>query len=336
MHLAYGFFIAVSTILISSYSTRRAINWSLRHSVLDLPNARSSHSLPTPRGGGLGIVAAFTAGLLALALRGIFPWSTTGALSCAYAVALVGYLDDQHSLSVAKRLAVQTAAAITALTLLSPLPTITLFGQQIPVGFSELLYFFGLLWLTNLYNFMDGIDGIAGAQAVAVCTVWMMLAIPHDSSLLPAVLAAAALGFLRYNWPPAKVFMGDVGSAFLGFTLGVASLAMASTTRTEIGVWLIPLAGFIGDSTATLCVRIAHRINPSEPHRNHLYQLLSRRWKSHARVTLLYSGITLFILGPIAILVAKIDPQRSNDFFSAAAIAMTILSVSLGAGRDNR
>jgi Fuc2NAc and GlcNAc transferase len=331
----YGCGLAAIVLIVSMYCTGRALDWSRRNAILDVPSARSSHTAPTPRGGGLGIVAAFAAGQLAIVLAGTVSSAIVGALACAYAVALVGYVDDLRSVSAAMRLSVQAAAAMIALTLLSPLPPLSIVGVPIPAGPGAVLYFLGLLWLTNLYNFMDGIDGLAASQAVAVCMIWMILAIPFSAIVLPLVLAAATAGFLHYNWPPARVFMGDVGSGFLGFALGVVSIAMAGTTETEIGLWLIPLAGFIGDATATLLVRIARGRRPDKPHRSHLYQRLSRRWNSHARVTLVYSGLVFLVFGPIAIAAATFDFPASNGLFVAVSLAVVALCIGSGAGRDD-
>lgn len=330
-----GLIVAFVALVVSLYVTRSAIAWALGRRLIDVPNERSSHTVPTPRGGGLGIVAGAIAGLAPLAMAGMLQLQFAGALACGCVIAVLGYLDDRHSLSVRIRLVIQALAATVALALLWPLPPLELPGVTVPPPLAAVLYFLGLVWLTNLYNFMDGIDGIAGAQAVAVCLVWAFLAPASEIGGVALVLAAANLGFIRYNWPPARIFMGDTGSAFVGFELGVCAIALAAETTTSVLLWLIPLAGFIADATATLLVRIARGRRPGEAHRSHLYQRLSRRLGRHSAVTILYFVLVLAVLGPLTLLAVGEAPANAAVTLLIVVLALSLSAIGLGAGRDD-
>ena len=330
-----GWIAAFIALIVSLYVTRRAIEWALGQRLIDVPNERSSHIIPTPRGGGLGIVAGAIIGLAPLAMASMLQLRLAGALACGCVIAVLGYLDDRHSLSVRIRLAIQALTAIAALALLWPLPPLQLPGITVLPPLAAVLYFFGLVWLTNLYNFMDGIDGIAGAQAVAVCLVWTLLATTTGIASVALVLAAANLGFIRYNWPPARIFMGDTGSAFVGFELGVCAIALAAETATSVLLWLIPLAGFIADATSTLLVRLVHGRRPDEAHRSHLYQRLARSFGRHSVVTILYMVLVLVVLGPLTLLTLGEAPGNAATTLLFVVLALSLSAIGLGAGRDD-
>ena len=330
-----GLIVAFVALAVSLYVTRSAIAWASGRRLIDVPNERSSHTVPTPRGGGLGIVAGAIAGVVPLAMAGMLQLQFAKALACGCVIAVLGYLDDRHSLSVRIRLAIQALAAITALALLWPLPPLEIPGVTVPPPLAAVLYFLGLVWLTNLYNFMDGIDGIAGAQAVAVCLVWVVLAPATATAGVALVIAAASLGFLRYNWPPARIFMGDVGSAFLGFELGVSAIALSAETGTSVALWLIPLAGFIADATATLLVRVARWCKPGQAHRSHAYQRLARRFGRHAPVTVLYFLLVFAVLGPLTLLAIGQAPRYAAVTFLIIALVLSLSAIGLGAGCDD-
>jgi Fuc2NAc and GlcNAc transferase len=199
---------------------------------------------------------------------------------------------------------------------------------------------FGLIaltWSTNFFNFMDGIDGIAGSEAVFVAGAGAFLnwANGGDIGLTAAmlVLAAAALGFLMWNWPPARIFMGDVGSGFLGFTLAVLGLAASRNSATPIEVWAILSGVFLVDATVTLVRRILRNDRWFEAHRLHAYQKLASRWQAHFPVTALVIAINLFWLFPWAWLAA-IHPARAMLYLIAALAPLGILAFLAGAGRN--
>jgi UDP-N-acetylmuramyl pentapeptide phosphotransferase/UDP-N-acetylglucosamine-1-phosphate transferase len=277
--------------------------WALRHHALDIPNQRSSHSRPTPRGGGLAVAVVTVLGWVALGIA--FQPAMCGSALWAYAlgagmIALVSWFDDLYSLSPLARLAVHALAAFLAVFVLGywqriPLPT----GQNLGLGYAgPVITAVWIIGLTNAYNFMDGSDGIAAIQAVVAaagwaCLGWLAGAQPVVN--LSLLLAAASLGFLLHNWPPAGIFMGDVGSAFLGYSFAVlplialrenGPLAAASPLIGLLLVW-----PFVFDAALTFLRRLARGEHVLAPHRSHLYQRLIIAGYSHRFVLLLYGGL---------------------------------------------
>ena len=284
--------------------------YALWRNVMDIPNERSSHSVPTPRGGGIAMVLVY---LLSLAYQlNITGFSNEqlALLAGGAVIALTGFLDDHHSLSARWRLLIQLLVSIMMVISAGPLPMINLFGQTIhPDIVAYPLLVLTLIWMTNLYNFMDGIDGLAGIEVVSVCLVmsmiyWLTGFEPNDGAAV-LLLAAAASGFLVWNFPPAKIFMGDVGSGFIGLLLGGLMLRDAAKEPKYLFVWLILLAVFIIDATMTLLYRIYMKERFYEAHKTHAFQYASRIMGSHKKVTLLVLGINVLWLSPIAFLVAK-------------------------------
>lgn len=289
--------------------------YALRKGMLDTPNARSSHELPTPRGGGNAIVISFS--LAALAYLLVFDhWSLNGAialLGAGLGVALIGWIDDHGHIAARWRLLIHFCAALWACLWLNitAFPPIPVFGFEVPFGTLILipacLY---LVWLLNLYNFMDGINGIAALEAISVtvgaAVISWLAAGPGAETMqtLSLLLAAATLGFLPWNFPNAKIFMGDAGSGFIGIVLGVLSLQSVWQAPHLIWCWLILLGVFIVDATYTLIRRYRNGEHVHEAHRNHAYQYSSRLAGSHVPVTLSVAAINLCFLLPVAILVA--------------------------------
>lgn len=293
------------TALLAGLLTGQVRRYALAHAVIDTPNARSSHRIPTPRGGGLAIVLAFFAALGVLWLNGqLADPLALALLGSGGLVALIGFIDDHRPLPARWRLLVHFVAAGWALLCLReqlPWPTATALAILVVTGW--LLY---LVWLLNLYNFMDGIDGLAGIEALCVGTgaaLLHLLAGDTASMLPPALLAAAASGFLYWNFPPARIFMGDVGSGFVGIMLAILSL-QALSIRPELGwVWLILLGVFIVDASLTLLRRLLRGEAVQRAHRRHAYQFAARHYRSHRAVSLVVAAINLGWLLPIASLV---------------------------------
>ncbi|OEC35317.1 Fuc2NAc and GlcNAc transferase [Pseudomonas cuatrocienegasensis] len=284
--------------------------YALTRSIIDIPNARSSHSVPTPRGGGVAIVLVFLAALFWLAVQGLTEPAVAYALGGAGAsVAVLGFLDDHGHIAARWRLLGHFAAAAWSLFWLGGLPALQVWGLQLDLGWAGyVLAAFYLVWLLNLYNFMDGIDGIASVEAICVCVGAAVLVWVSNGSvaawLLPLVLAAAVAGFLFWNFPPARIFMGDAGSGFLGITLGVLSLHAAWLNPQWLWCWLILLGVFIVDATFTLLRRLARGDKVYEAHRSHAYQYASRAAGRHLPVTLAVLAINLLWLLPLALCVA--------------------------------
>jgi Fuc2NAc and GlcNAc transferase len=278
--------------------------YALAASLLDIPNARSSHSLPTPRGGGVAIVVVFLLGSLILfqyeLLSSAALWAFLGAGAW---IAVVGFIDDHQHIPARWRLLAHFIAAAWGLFWLG-LPTLSLFGIELTT-LGYVLAAFYLVWLLNLYNFMDGIDGLASIEAISVCVGGVLLLLGTGSTdeypLLLLIMAVA--GFLLWNFPPAKIFMGDAGSGFLGITLGLFSLQAAHQSPQLFYSWLILLGVFIVDATWTLIRRFLRGEKVYEAHRSHGYQFASRQYASHKTVTLAVIAINTCWLLPIALWV---------------------------------
>jgi Fuc2NAc and GlcNAc transferase len=289
--------------------------YALKNNLLDVPNARSSHVIATPRGGGVAVVIVFltiisgtTLGSLAH-IKPIVAMILSGAL-----VAVIGFADDRQSIPARWRFIVHFGAAALGLYWLGGFPPVIFFGYIVDLGwFGQILGLLYLIWLLNLYNFMDGIDGLAGIEAITVCCsgammVWLVE--PESTAWIPPVfLASAVLGFLVWNFPPARIFMGDAGSGFLGIMLSLFSIQAAWTEPRLLWVWLILLGVFIVDATVTLYRRVLRGEKFYEAHNSHAYQYASRTLGSHRLVTLAVFAINIFWLLPVASLVAleKLD-----------------------------
>ncbi|MCS6944455.1 MAG: glycosyltransferase family 4 protein [Sutterellaceae bacterium] len=303
--------------------------------LLDLPNERSSHSRPVPRGGGVAIVVAFLGGTITLWWRGLMPDDLLLALLVGGGLIMsVGFWDDHVNLPAQIRLPLHLSAAALAVALLGPIQRIP-FGEQtwlVPTWLAWPLTVVALTWLVNLYNFMDGIDGIAAVEAISVsCAATLVGSV--IATYIPGliVLAAAALGFLMLNWPPARIFMGDAGSGFLGYAFGVYLLFATDADARFVWVWLILLAVFWVDATVTLVRRALAGERLLAAHRSHAYQLAALRWRSHLRVTLAVLALNVLVLLPLAAL-AVVRPNAAWFYATAAAIGITVLVLALGAG----
>ncbi|MGH2421219.1 glycosyltransferase family 4 protein [Pseudomonas sp. C 49-2] len=295
----------LSASLLLTWVLRR---YALSRSLMDIPNGRSSHSVPTPRGGGVAIVLTYLVTLVLVAFAGWVSWSAALPLLGAGAlIAVVGFLDDHGHIAARWRLLAHFGAAIWALFWVGGLPTISLVGVELDLGWlGHVLAAFYLVWMLNLYNFMDGIDGIASIEAVCACAgaclvYWLT---GHENLMIaPMLLAVAVLGFLYWNFPPARIFMGDAGSGFLGVVIGILSLQAAWAAPEMLWVWLILLGVFIVDATFTLGRRLLRGDKVYEAHRSHAYQYASRLAGRHLPVTLTVMAINLLWLLPIALFV---------------------------------
>lgn len=321
------------------------LTWALRHyalsrSLIDVPNARSSHSVPTPRGGGVAIVLAFTLALGLLLCIGLI----TSMVFCAIAgagalIAVIGFMDDHGHIAARWRLLGHFVAATWLLFWLGGLPSVQFGGGRVDLGWlGHVLAVFYLVWLLNLYNFMDGIDGIASVEAICVCLGACLLYWIGDTPQLvwaPLLLAVAVTGFLFWNFPPARIFMGDAGSGFLGVILGGLSLQAASVSASLLWGWLILLGVFIVDATFTLFRRLIRGDRIYEAHRSHAYQFASRRFGSHLAVTMAVGAINVFWLLPIAVGVTRYGLDGSLGLILAYA-PLLVLAIKFHAGELER
>jgi Fuc2NAc and GlcNAc transferase len=320
-------------VLITGLVRRHA----LRASILDIPNARSSHVHPTPRGGGIAIVVVSLAAMVALALFRCLDTGLFWALAGGAAVAVVGHLDDRGRIGIVGRLLVHIAAATWATWWLGGMTELHWNGTVIPIGvWGPALAILGIVWSLNLFNFMDGIDGIAASEAVFMAGAGAVLASVAGLTLAVSaagwLIAATSLGFLLWNWPPARIFMGDVGSGFLGFVLAVLALGGTRENAIMLPVWLILGGVFIVDATLTLFRRLVRRERFYEAHRSHAYQWLARRWNSHLQVTIACIALNFIWLAPWAWMCIRI-PDRAGWFVAAALGPLVVLAAVSGAGR---
>ncbi len=275
--------------------------------LLAQPGRRSAHRRPTPHAGGVALYAAFAAGVLVAGrLYPFYDLTYLALFSLTGALVLLGALDDLWDLPVGLRFACFTLCCGAAVLLLWPRPV----ALALPLywGLAALLTL-GLMWAVNLYNFMDGIDGIAALQCILASTAAALLAYARGADpgyvCTLGLLAAAHAGFLVWNWPPARLFMGDAGSVPTGFLLGWLALLGAVRGELPWGCWAILLALFVVDASWTLAARACAGKRLTEAHREHAYQRLSRRWQSHLRVDMLLLGVLLLWLLPLAAAAAR-------------------------------
>ena len=333
--------LATALFLVSAITTRQLVANSHRLSTLDIPNERSSHLTPTPRGGGIAFVATSLVGFLLLLLNNSLDTAEILALCCAGAiVAIAGHLDDRQQISgVMVRLIFHALGAIILIVGIGFPSQISLFDQTVNAGvIGSILGVLYLVWLLNLFNFMDGTDGIAASEAIFVCVAGAILNFHVLSDInfsAPAiVLAASTFGFILYNWSPAKIFMGDVGSGYLGIAVGGLSLMAAKQQHDLLWVWIILLAVFVSDATITLIRRLLRKQKPHVAHRSHAYQHLAIRFNSHAKVSLLVLAVNIVWLLPIAFFVA--DKQLAGTTGVVVAyVPLIVAALVLGAGKDS-
>lgn len=308
---------------------------ALHHSILDIPTERGLHTTSKPRGGGISIVVVFLTAVIVLSLAGVVTRLETVALLTGCAVAFVGGWDDHASLPIRVRLPIHFLSAAAALfSLLAAGRYPFLVRSDTQSMFAVALILFSFVWLINLTNFMDGIDGLAGTECLTVAGICCALSLLlHDTNvvaLLYAVLAVAAAGFLIWNWHPAKIFMGDVGSGFVGYCFGVLIILGAVRHTLEPGVPVILLGVFIVDATYTLVNRMVRREAWHAPHRSHAFQHLAGRI-GHARTAAVVAACNLFWLGPWATVV-QWHPKFILPCLVAAWTPLVIAAYFLGAG----
>jgi Fuc2NAc and GlcNAc transferase len=261
-------------------------------------------------------------------------WAMLGA---GVGIAILGFLDDHGHIAAKWRLLGHFLAAIWAVIWLGGLPTLSVFGHAVQLRWiGDILAVFYIVWMLNLYNFMDGIDGIASVEAIFSCMGMAALYVFSGHAVLapaPLILAATVAGFLCWNFPPAKIFMGDAGSGYLGVLLALLSLQAAWVSSNFFWAWLIMLGVFVVDATFTLMRRLLRGEKIYEAHRSHGYQYAARKYKAHRTVTLGVAVINVCWLLPLAAAVVLFD----LDGFLALIIAyapLILLCVSYRAGHS--
>ena len=333
--------VSLALLVASAFITRQLVMNSHRFSQMDIPNERSSHQTPTPRGGGIAFVATSLVGFLLLLLINNLDNADVLALCGAgIIVAIAGHLDDRQRISGATvRLVVHSIGAIILIVGIGFPSQISLFDRTVNTGtIGSILGVLYLVWLLNLFNFMDGTDGIAASEAIFVLLAGAILnhhvlsGINHSAAAL--ILAASIFGFLLYNWSPAEIFMGDVGSGYLGIAIGGLSLMAAKQQPELLWVWIILLGVFVSDATITLIRRLLGKQKPHVAHRSHAYQHLAIRFNSHTKISLVVLAVNVAWLFPIAFLVANKQLAGTTGVV-IAYVPLLIAALSLGAGKDS-
>lgn len=276
--LSVGAFVAALVL------TMLARTYALRRQLVDVPGERRSHHVATPRGGGIAIVAVVLPVMLWLGLaEGASPVLLLGAYGLGL-VAAIGWIDDHRPLSPWGRLAIHAlAAGLLAAGL-------ALSGEP---AWRSAVVFVLALGLVNAWNFMDGINGIAATQAILVAIAFVLVGSVAAGAILACTFAAACLGFLPWNFPKARIFLGDVGSGALGYVVACLFALMPSGTVTALLLMLLPLSAFLIDATLTLLSRIITGEKFWLPHVQHLYQRCVQSGRSHVIVTTGYVVWTL-------------------------------------------
>jgi UDP-N-acetylmuramyl pentapeptide phosphotransferase/UDP-N-acetylglucosamine-1-phosphate transferase len=310
----------VAVLVATVALTRVALGVLRRRAVLDRPNERSSHAVPTPRGGGVAIVASVLPAWCVAVALGLAPPVALAAAAAALLLAALSFLDDLRDLPAGLRLAGQLAAVALCLPLLPGAGHVFqgLLPHWLDLAATGLLW----LWFVNLYNFMDGIDGIAGTETLAVAGGLALVAFlaggPPGTLALALPVAAAGAGFLVWNWHPARIFMGDVGSIPLGFLLGWLLLAAAAA-----GLWapalILPLY-YLADASWTLGRRLLRGARIWHAHREHFYQRAVQAGLRHDAVVLRVLAADLVLVGAAALSLAH--PAPALALGAAAVVAL--------------
>jgi Fuc2NAc and GlcNAc transferase len=289
--------------------------YALRQQILDTPGPRASHTRPTPRGGGAGVVVALLCcGAVIVGSTGA-GWRLGLALAGFGLVATIGWLDDRHSLAVGPRLLAHLVSAAAVLPLAATLPI----GGGLETGLGLLWWLFWGVSAINVVNFMDGIDGLIGLQMVVLGIHFALLGGERaDAALFAAALSGSALGFLWWNWAPARIFLGDTGSGALGLAVVVGGLLVIAEGRAGVVTTFLPLFPIFLDATLTIVARARRGERLTEAHRNHLYQRLANGGWGHARVSVAY-GLAAALAIP-----AAMAPQ-----FRATAVTTYLVVVTL-------
>lgn len=292
--------IAIAAALVTWAITGFVRSHAVRNAMLDIPNQRSSHSAPTPRGGGAAIAGVILCTVAVAAIAGYLPVRLAIALFGGGAlVAVIGWLDDRHNVNAAWRAIAHFCAAGWAIFWLGGIEYIRFGHLGVIAGpLGNAVAVLAIAWMTNLYNFMDGIDGLAATETIcvgAVGGVVLFLGGAAGLAIVSIALAGAGTGFLVWNRTPARIFMGDVGSGFLGFTFATVALAAHKTAMIPAIVWVLLLLVFIGDSTVTLFRRVLHGEPWHVAHRLHAYQRLAQSGFSHPQVVARVLALNLLL-----------------------------------------
>jgi Fuc2NAc and GlcNAc transferase len=304
-------------ILSGSY----IMTWIFKHisqkkKILDIPNERSSHTIPTPRGGGLAIVIAWYIGISVLFVMGLISRNLYFALLSGLLLACTSLVDDVINLKPSIRMVAQIITVLVAFISLQGIQPVPVFGKDIfPTFILYAITIIGMVWFINLFNFLDGIDGYASVEAITLVLAYYLF----TGHYINLILIASVLGFLIWNWPKAKIFMGDVGSTQLGFIIVVLGVYFHNENKLSIIYWLILSAPFWFDATLTLFRRWRNKEKLSQAHRKHIYQRLVQSGFSHLNV-----DIFLILLNTLLTILVFICIK-----YNMPQIVLLVLTLSL-------
>ena len=309
--------IYIILFLISFLLTYFIKNYMIKKSLVAMVNERSSHTVPTPHGGGIALSITWFLGLVYLYFSSEIESNLFYALLCGTIISIVSFFDDIYELSPKIRLIAQTVVAISGLYFLGGFSTLTfgIFDIENPI-LTNIFAFFMIVWFINLYNFLDGINGYAGSEALFLALAGFILF--GGNHFL--VLAVATLGFLYWNWNKAKIFMGDVGSTLLGYNIAIFTIYYANQEVTNFWIWIILFSVFWFDATLTLVRIKINKEKLSQAHKKHAYQRLTQSGWSHYKATNYSIGLNL-ILFVIVYFVSNI--------FIAFIVTLIILALSM-------
>ncbi len=288
---------SIASFIVSYFATKFLVSYLRKRNVMDNPNARSNHKNPTPRGGGIAIIGTIV--LLYLSAAAHHHYILTlyyPAILCPFILAIISFMDDIKPIAARWRFLIQII--VVALAIHVFFADKLVFQGLLPQWLDNLVIGFFWLWFINLYNFMDGIDGLSGSQTISISAGVILISIFSDYELTYAffanIIAFATLGFLVWNWHPAKIFMGDVGSIPLGFLLGWLLLDMAADGY-YISALILPLY-YLADSTITITKRLFQGKKIWQPHSEHFYQQAVRSGMKHNSVVLRITLTNLLLL----------------------------------------
>lgn len=299
--------IYITLFILSFILTYLIKNYAIEKSLFDIPNHRSSHTVATPHGGGIAIAITWFLGISYLYYTHNINSSLYFALMVGIIISIVSYLDDLHELSAKFRMIIQSLVALLGLYFLDGFSSIdlglfTIENQLL----TNIFAFFMIVWFINLYNFLDGIDGYAGAESIFLGSAGFIL-FGGDHFL---VLIASVLGFLIWNWHKAKIFMGDVGSTLLGYNIAIFTIYYTNEESSNFLIWIILFGLFWFDATITLFRRYRNKENLSLPHKKHAYQRLHQSKWSHSKI------VTFSILANLILLsLVYLIPSTLIAFF---------------------
>jgi len=335
--------VAATAFAISCAGTRALVTLLRREAVLDRPNERSSHAVPTPRGGGIALIGAIAIVWIGLCAVGILQSVSLVVIAAMIGLAAISWIDDLRGLSPGLRLLAQFVAVAAGIWVLPPG---AIFQGWLSPSLDAIAAALLWVWFANLFNFMDGIDGIAGSEATAIGLGLVLVALVGvadagrplaryvgvagdlEVAMPAAAITAASVGFLVWNWTPARIFMGDVGSVPLGYVLGFQLYTLALRGHWQAA--LILPAYFLADATLTLLRRMLRGERVWQAHREHFYQRAVQRGLGHDAVVL------RVIAADIVLIVCAVAAAMGWGFAALGVAALTVCALLVELGRGSR